>query len=646
MTRFLLFAPALAWSLALSQSAAPTFDLVLRGGTIVDGTGGPAFTADVGIVGGHIAAIGDLSAGRAATDIDVRGLVVAPGFINLHSHASPDALAAAENMLTQGVTTEILNADGGGPIDIDPQLASAVAGGLAVNIGANVGFNAAWATVVGEADRRPTSDDIQRMRALLIANLERGAWGVSSGLDYKPAYFASAEEVVNVVQAARDWRTTFTNHDRLTPEAKYSSRAAIAETMAIGQRAGLVPIVTHMKVQGREQGTATSVLSMMSDGAKRGQYVAADAYPYLAGQSGLGALIIPGWAQDGGRAKMLERFADAALRPRIVVEAEEAMQARFGGPQGVYLPGVKRELTDVMRELQVSAGEAVVRLLESDNMGAILRFGAEDDLVKILQHPATSIACDCGAIPSGRGSHPRFYGTYPRVLGRYVRDTKALTLPDAIRKMTLLPAATIGMVDRGAVAVGMAADLVVFDAAAIVDRATFEAPTVPSVGVRHVVVNGTLALRDGQVTGARGGRALRRTRHMPSRPMTTDRARRLRVKGTVSVTPGRPADDVEVAIELSQGAGDRYASGSLAVTDRATGTTFTSRALGVVQTADNWATVTARVGERQGAERALLVIIEQRDPWIVGRIPSVTLVWDGRRDVSGPLTRGRVEIAP
>lgn len=631
-------------AVGFAQPAVPAFDLILRGGAVVDGTGGAPFVADVGISGAYIAAIGDLSANEAPLEIDARGLHVAPGFINLHSHATADGLRTAENMLTQGVTTEILNADGGGPVDIGPQLAGLAERGLAVNVGANIGFNSAWTSVVGEADRRPTPDDIRRMRDILFSNLERGAWGVSSGLDYKPAYFAHAEEVVEVVSAAAPWRTIFTNHDRLTPESRYSSRAGIAETLAIGQRARLVPLVTHMKVQGREQGTAAAVLRLMSDATSRGQYAAADAYPYLAGQSGLGALIIPAWAQDGGRARMLERFKDPATRARIVVEAEEAMAARFGGPAGVFLPASRRELTDVMRERNLSAGETLVSLLEEDDAGAILRFGAEEDLIRILQHPATSVACDCGAVTPGRASHPRYYGTFPRVLGRYVRETNAMTLAQAVRKMTLLPAATIGMVDRGAIAVGMAADVTIFDAGAVIDRATFEEPTSPSVGIRHVLVNGRLALRDGVVTDERGGRTLARTKHMPARATNGGEARRVRANGVIAVAGG-PDGHVTVALDLSQRAGARAATGTLTLTGGAGGSTLRARAVGFLQTAGNWASVTARLrDERTGADHAVLVLVEARDPWLEGRSPSVTLVIDGQREMTGPLTGGTVDV--
>lgn len=607
----------------LAQSnASLRFDLLIRGGIVIDGTGGAPFRADVGVVGKHIARVGDLSRASAGTVIDATGLYVTPGFINLHSHASPAGLATAENMLTQGVTLEILNADGGGPPDISKQLADIAANGLAINIGANAGFNSVWASVVGESDRRPTADEIRTMRDLLIANLERGAWGVSAGLDYKPAYFASTEEVVDIVQAARPYRTVFTNHDRVTPESKFSSKVGMNETMVIGARAGLVPLITHMKVQGREQGTAAEFLKTMTQATAQGRFTAADAYPYLAGQTGLAALIIPGWAQDGGREKMLERFKDPALRAKIAVEADEAMAARFGGPQGVSMPALKRELTGVMSEYGVSGGEAVIRILEQGNTGIIARFGLEDDLVKILQHPTTSVACDCGAVRPGSATHPRYYGTFPRVLGHYVRETRALTWPDAVRKMTLLPAATIGMVDRGAIAVGMAADITVFDPSKVVDHATFAQPTLESEGIRHVIVNGVVALRDGNVTGARGGAALYRSKHMPARAMNASRTRRVSVAGPIT-------------IDMTHATNSRSARGTFRVRD-ANIPAFEAYEFGILQTAANWASFTARGRIASGAdERSVVVIVDS---------PSVSITIDGLPPLTRELPAASIRI--
>jgi N-acyl-D-amino-acid deacylase len=597
------FAPLVLWAVVVTaQGSTAQYDVIFRHGTVVDGTGAPRYRADVAIAGGSIARVGDLAKTHAQVDIDATGLFVAPGFINIHSHATRDGLMTAANMLTQGVTTEILNADGSGPIELNDQLIAATVRGLAINVGADIGFNSVWSHVVGLDDRRATAEDVAQMRSLITDGLAAGAWGVSAGLDYKPAYFAQTEEVIGVVDVARSWRTHFTNHDRVTPESGFSSLAGMAETIAIGERAGITPVITHMKVQGHEQGRADVILGQMRQATARGGYAAADVYPYLAGQTGLVAFTVPGWAQDGGREVMLKRFGDPALRARIVQEAEAAMSARFGGAAGVYLPELKQELTAVMRDMQVPAGEAVVRLLERGNPGIIARFGIEADLVKILQHPASSIACDCGAVVRD-AAHPRYYGTFPRVLGRYVREQQVLTWEDAVRKMTGLPAATIGMVDRGLLAAGMAADITVFDAATVVDHATFEAPMLPSAGIRFVLVNGRLALRDGQPTGERAGQALRRTVHMPSRPMNGGEKR----TAAYRAAGGQDA----VVIDVKQRTGARKASGRFHLTKTAAGVTLEMTEFGQLQTARDWASFTGRARLRPAEpERSVVVILD------------------------------------
>ena len=628
----------------------PEFDVVLRGGTIVDGTGGPRYLADMAVKDGRIVTIGELANARAALELDVAGLMVAPGFINLHSHASAAALPTAVNMLMQGVTTELLNPDGGGQIDIAAQLDSRAAAGLAVNIGAYAPFNTTWSTVMGSSERRALPEDITRMRELIVANLERGAWGVSAGLDYKPAYFARVEEVVQAVEPARRWRTNFTNHDRLTPETGYSSRVGMLETMQIGEATGMVPVITHMKLQGREQGTAGAFLQTMNEATARGIYTAADAYPYLAGQTSLAALIIPGWAQEGGRTEMLKRFQDPAQRARIVVEAEEALAARFGGAQGegVYIPSMRKELTAIMRELQVtSAGEAVIRVLETESPSAILRFGSEADVVRVLQHPTTAIACDCGAVQSA--THPRGFGTYPRVLGRYVREQKALTWEDAVRKMSGLPANTIGMIDRGFLVPGMAADIVVFDTATIIDHATYENPTAASEGIRHVLVNGQLAWRDGAATGLQGGRALRRDTYMPSRPMSTTHNRAVAVTGDLVWRRADGSDSVtlHVAIDVTQAANARVPTGTVRLTDPQSGVVLAAASLGIVQNAGNWASVTG-VAQLRGepARQGFTLVIEQADLFVDGEPPTLTVEVAGRDRIRGILRPTTLSIQP
>ena len=602
---------AIVLAATIAGSAQPTsYDAIIRNGTILDGSGNPRYDADVAIRNGFIVAIGKV-AGTASEEIDARGLFVAPGFINIHSHASPTALPTAVNMLTQGVTTEIFNADGSGAVDISGQLQRVSAPGLAVNLGGYIGFNAIWQTVVGSTDRRPTSAEIDRMRGMIAAGLEQGAWGVSAGLDYKPGYFAKTEEVVRVVDAAKDARTNFTNHDRVTPESNFSSKAGIDETLAIGEKAGLVPVVTHMKVTGREKGTAGAVLASLSQTTKRGYYTAADAYPYLAGQTGVGALIIPAWAVDGGRPEMLKRFADPATRARIIKEAEEAIAARFGGPESIYLPRTQQQLTAVMKEMNAGAGETIVRILEQGpDPGAIIHFGAEEDLVKILQHPTTSMACDCGASTETR-VHPRFYGSFPRVLGRYVREQQIISWEQAIRKSSWLPASTIGMSDRGLIALGMAADIAVFDPNTIIDRATYDDPALQSEGVKHVFVNGRLALKDGAPTNARSGRALFRSPNMPSRATNID-LRALQVKS-------KDKEHV-VTIDLTQGAGVREAKGTLMIDG-------VSYRPGFLQTTNRWATIsgvddagrsiliTVDPDRRANSGTAMIVKIDGQEAW-------------------------------
>ena len=489
------------------------YDLIIRSGTIVDGTGEPLYTGDVGIRGDTIAAVGKLWRATATEEVDGEGLIVAPGFINIHSHAQYDALPTAVNMLSQGVTTEIMNADGRSPLDLSVQMQRIDSAGLALNVGGCIGFNSVWQEVVGRDDVRPSAEQIGAMQDLIRQGLEDGAWGVSAGLDYVPGYYATTEEVIKVLLPFSDWGVVFTNHDRLTRESGYSSIAGMTETIEIGEASGLIPLITHMKVQGWEQGKVETILQRMASAKTDfpGGAVA-DVYPYLAGMTGLGSLIIPSWAQQGGYEAMVERFEDPVLRKQIITEAEEAMNLRFGGPEGVYLLASQRELTDAMADLGTdSPGEAVVRLLEAENQGIIARFGDESDLIAIMQHPTTSIACDCGASLSERG-HPRGWGSFPKVLGEYVREKGALTLEQAIHKMTGLPAKTIGMTDRGTLREGQAADITIFDPANIIDRATYEEPTLPSEGVIHVLVNGRFAWRDGEATGRQGGRVLFRGR--------------------------------------------------------------------------------------------------------------------------------------
>ncbi|MDQ8757441.1 amidohydrolase family protein [Sphingosinicella sp. LHD-64] len=585
--------------------AQPLYDIVIRGGTVIDGTGRAGIRADVAIDQGVIVRIGTLPDATAHEVVDATGQVVAPGFLNIHSHARPDGVATAENMLTQGVTSEFVNADGGGTTDLTASLAQFATDGLALNIGGYVGFNAVWAEIVGLDDRRPSAIQTDRMRGVIIANLERGAWGVSGGLDYKPGYYASASEVARVISAARPWRTHFTNHDRLRPEENFSSYRGVAETIGISQAAGLLPVVTHVKSQGAEQRQASRLIALMDAATGRGNTTTTDVYPYLAGQSGLGALLLPAWALEGGRDAMLARFRDPTLRARASVEVEAPLRLRFGGADGVFDVNSRRTLVSWMEEWNVSAGEALIRLLEQSDRSAILRFGAEADLVAFLRYPASAIACDCGAAIS-RFGHPRYFGSFPRVLGHYVRETGVLTLEDAVRRMTGLPAQITGIIDRGLLAPGMAADIVVFDPATVTDHATFEQPTLPSTGIRTVLVNGVLALRDGAPTGAQGGQILLRRAYMPSRPMRPIGIGHMAGEGVIGTQ-----ESWAISFDVRQASGDSRASGSLRL--RGPDGDWSASAFGILQTAPGWATVSAMVSDANGRTRPAILVSDTQD---------------------------------
>ena len=602
------------------------FDVVIRGGTVIDGTGAPAYRADVGVIGSEIAAIGDLSVAPATTTVDARGLIVAPGFINIHSHALRAALGAPANMLRQGVTTEIGNSDGAGPLGAAGWMGADRAP-LGVNYGLYVPFNSIWGAVVGPSDRRPTQTQSDSMRALVRQGLLEGGWGVSAGLDYQPAFFATTDEVIAVVDVARPWRTNFPNHDRVSVDNGYSSLAGMRQTVVIGERAGLVPVITHMKLQGHEQGRAREALRMFDSATARGTFVAADVYPYLAGQTALSAFLIPGWAADGGREPMLARFRDSTARARIAREMMEAIRARFGSAENIMVPDRGRNLQQLVGDLGVaSVPDAAMALLTERQRGVIITFGIEPDLVEIMRWPNAAIACDCGAGPTQ--THPRYYGSFPRVLGKYVREQRAMSWEEAVRKMTTLPASIIGLVDRGAIAVGMAADIVVVDSTAVIDRATFEQPMQNPEGIRHVLVNGHIALRDGTPTGSTGGRPLRRGASMPSRPPGFAASRSVTV-----VAPG-------VTISLSQGPADRSARGQLRINTSTL--TLTATSLGLLQHARGWGAISAR-GLVNGVERAFVLLLDDHDPLEPSSSWATLLVADSP-SIRVALPRGSVRV--
>ncbi len=497
-----------------------SYDIILLNGTIIDGTGHPGYKADLGIRNGFITAIGDLQGAKAEHTYDVSSLIVAPGFISVHSHASLDALPTAKNMLTQGVTTEIMHADGGGTTDISSKLHTLKKIHPAVNVGVYIGFNAVWEKVVGDKDRQPSDQEFDAMQNLIKKGMKAGAWGVSSGLQYVPAFYANTQDVVRVVKAAAPWHTVYRSHIR----NEYNKvLKASKEDITIGEKSGLVPVITHMKVVGKANwGGSEQMLNMMKTARSNGTFALGDVYPYLAAQTGL-TVLLPGWAMDGGFDAMLQRIKNPDLRKKILNVISKRINGKYGAPSKVLLPNLGTNLAEVAQKNGVQPAEALLNLFEQKkhNISAIMFYGAKKDLYRFLKSPMVAISCDCGSTTSS-STHPRYYGSWPKVLGRYVRKKHLLTWEQAIRKMTGLPATTSGMVRRGFLAEGMVADITVFDPKTIIDKATYKDPKQYAKGVKFVFVNGRPAIVKGKVTGQQHGKVLLHSHYMATRPMSAD----------------------------------------------------------------------------------------------------------------------------
>ncbi|MEU5216579.1 amidohydrolase family protein [Streptomyces sp. NPDC020807] len=628
----------------MNDPTVPAFDLLVTGATVVDGTGREGFRADVGVRDGYVIAVGELDRPGAARErYEAEGLVLAPGFVELHSHGAPDALREAESSLRQGVTTEILNPDGfgteGAPWadimgtpDITRTLAfAAEPPGIAINIGAYVGLGAVWAAGNGLADRRPDAEAVERMRKLVARALELGAWGVSAGLYYPPSSYGTTDEVVDVVSAARPWRVPFSNHVRNEGPAV---REATEESLRIAERAGLVPVIAHMKAMGPANWGATAdTVRAVAQARERGLRAAGEVYPYLSSRTGLAVLVPPAY-RSGGDAAMLARFADPAVRPEVAAGIAGVLRDRVADARDVHLESTGGTLGQYCVDHATGAGEAVMRLLSEDPEAmAVYDFGHEADLERILRQPFVAVASDGGACLEER-THPRHYGTQPRVLARYVRDRHLLSLPQAVRRMTGLPASVLGMPDRGVIVPGAAADLVLFDPAEIRDLATFQEPRRYARGVRSVLVNGAFALRDGELTGAAAGRVLRRPSYAVSDPDTGTAA-----GGLLTVTGSFPGGTCEVEVRSTDGdgrAGGAGGAGGRLSVRTPEGRAFTSGSPGLVRTGGDWASVTGVGSYGDGGAVPFHLVVRTADPWHDGR-PSVAWAPAGAPVAGGPL---------
>ena len=526
----LLLAAAVAGTYAgtgfsLSDQQRP-FDLIISGGLVIDGSGAPGRVADVGIRDGKVAMVGSLARAQATERIDARGLAVAPGFIDVHTHA--DGLAdhpEAGNFVRMGVTTIVAGNCGGSAVDVGEAFDRIRAARPAVNFATLIGHNSVRAAVMGSERRAPTLPELDRMKALVFKAMVDGAVGLSTGLQYVPGTYAETPEIIELARVAANEGGLYASHMRNEGTAL---EEAIRETLLVGERSGARVQISHLKVDAKSRWGASGIaLGMIDEARRRGIDVRADQYAYAAASSGLG-IRFPSWALEGGREKTRERLNDPPTWARIKEEMIALVRERgfddlswaviASYPDDPSLNGLS--MADAAERLRGSrSAEAQFETARElmANPGAppsmVYHFMDEADVERIMRHPSVAVAADSGLLDPERGGrpHPRGYGNNARVLGHYVRERQVLPLEEAVRRMTSLPAEHFRLAGRGRIAPGAAADLVLFDPKTVRDVATFDAPHAYAAGIPHVVVNGVLVVRGGAQTGARPGVVIARS---------------------------------------------------------------------------------------------------------------------------------------
>ncbi|GMR22552.1 MAG: D-aminoacylase [Acidobacteriota bacterium] len=502
-----------------------SFDLILRGGSVIDGSGAPARTADVGVAGARISAIGDLSGVTAARTLDVSGLTVTPGFIDVHTHSEDELITnpKAESKIRQGVTTELLGMDGGSfaPTSFADELEKLESSGIAVNAGSFVGQGTLRGQVMAMSDRAATVAEIAEMQELAASALRQGALGISSGLEYTPGGFATGDEIGELCKVMGGTRGLYATHMRNEDDRVLE---AVEEAIAIAERGGVGLHISHLKCQGqRNWSKVDDIFHMIERAESRGVSVTFDRYPYLAYATGLSNLM-PLWSREGGSAKFIERLQDPDVWPRIreamadkidlLGSWDAVMISSVRLPKNVSLQG--RTIAEIVHETGEDPFDYTRSLvIEEDNHVDIVGFGmGEETTARILAHPKCMPASDASALATygalSRGNpHPRAYGTFARVLSKYVREMNVMTLEESIRKMTSLPAERFAIADRGRLAEGYFADIAVFDQSTVEDKATFAKPHQYARGFEAVLVNGQLVLEGDERSEELPGKVLR-----------------------------------------------------------------------------------------------------------------------------------------
>jgi len=534
-------------------SSDQNFDVIIRNGHILDGSGNPWYAADIGIKGDRIAAIGKLDGLQAGKVIDASGQIVSPGFIDMLGQSEYPLLIDNRSIskLAQGITTEITGEGG----SIAPQNAKTLASlkpfldqyklvvdwttldgyfkrlekqGTPINIGTYVGAAQVREAVIGDDDRAPTPAELEQMKQLVADAMKDGALGVSTALIYPPGHYAKTDELIELAKVAAQFNGIYATHMR---SEGTSEMAAIDEAIRIGKEAGVPVEIFHLKVSGKPRwGSMPKVVEKIQGARDQGLDIRADQYPYVAGGTALAASLPP-WVANGGTEKLLERLRDPKIRERIKGEMTadhadwENLYVDCGGGSGIMLAGVVNSSLKKYNGKMVSEMAAAEHKPELDALfdfiladqaqtGALYFMASEQDLLYGLKQPWTSIGLDASETALDGPlyepfNHPRAFGSMPRFLGRYVRDQKLMPMEEAIRKITSMPAQREHLLNRGLIKIGFYADITVFDPATIVDEATYQEPNQLSKGVDYVLVNGQIEFEHGSLTGAKAGRALR-----------------------------------------------------------------------------------------------------------------------------------------
>jgi N-acyl-D-amino-acid deacylase len=511
----------LVWSVSVSLFGQP-YDLVLKNGKIIDGTGNSWFYGDVGVRDGKIAKVGRIAEQEARQVLNVSGLVIAPGFIDVHTHIEGNdiKIPTAGNFIFDGVTSVVTGNCGSSSPDIQRYLYQLDSVHMSVNVAVLIGHNAVRRTVMGESQRHPTADEQRRMEEQVEQAMLSGAVGLSTGLIYVPGTYASTEEVIGLARVVSKYNGVYASHirdegDRVTQ--------AIEEAINIGREAQVPVQISHFKVTYKPNwGRSVSTLAQVEKAREEGFDVTIDQYPYVASSTTLNT-VVPSWVFSGGRDSVLYRLNDKAIRNKIKAEMlatlnrkkmndySYAMVARFAADttyNGKNISEINRLKN--RRPKAAAEAETILEMVEQGSAQMVFFSMNEDDLRRIMQYPYNMFASDAGIVRYSSGMpHPRAYGTNARVLGQYVRLFKILRLEEAVRRMTSLPAQRFNLHDRGLIREGMAADIVVFNERTVGDASTFQQPHAYSSGFDYVIVNGTITLEKGRHTGARAGHVLR-----------------------------------------------------------------------------------------------------------------------------------------